>query len=252
MGVNFSSESGVWTGSGFRIITPRQFNTADAALEIASDVASRFDLSEAHLLRVPSVCPEVGTSWEYCAMVKDADGIPYRVCLGLNGSPEALERLNANGSRTLFSLDLRETLGKYIPRSPMAPGSIRELEPSEVQAKIDNGETFVVNVETTWCSDCQIQNPNLGGFARTLDEAGISFFKFTVSREISPESARTPIYLSDEHERLMLELGGKGFPRTVLVLKGVIQKDSVVEQTHPLQLASFAKRVILRVGENFD
>ncbi|MCI5064118.1 hypothetical protein MRY87_00180 [bacterium] len=114
----FVASRGIWMGSLTELAVPRQFDGADAAVEIASSVAAEHGHELAKCLRVPAGASEMGTDWEYLAMVRGSDENVYRVCIGLGGQPEALELVQEDGSRKLFSLDLQEVLGEYSPELP--------------------------------------------------------------------------------------------------------------------------------------
>lgn len=82
-----------------------------------------------------------------------------------------------------------------------------------VQKRINGQESFVLNIVASWCPDCtEEQAPNLAGFAEQIKPLELVNLKVQEQKRV---------YLSEEHERFTKQLGGHGFPRTVLFLRGV-------------------------------
>lgn len=86
--------------------------------------------------------------------------------------------------------------------------------PEELQARIDNKETFVLNLVSSWCPDCTgRQQPHFPPFVEKIEKAGIVVYQCVVQEE-------RLLFLSDAHEALTDALGGHGYPRTTLILNG--------------------------------
>lgn len=109
--------------------------------------------------------------------------------------------------------------------------------PEELQARINNGETFVLNLVSSWCPDCtERQQPNFPPFIEKIEKAGIVVYQCMVQEE-------RLVFLSKSHEVLTNELGGHGYPRTTLILKGEVVL-SKVEVMDPLALAMLADEFV--------
>ena len=118
---------------------------------------------------------------------------------------------------------------------------IKDIAPSEVRVHIEQGETFVVNVVTSWCPDCtERQRPHLAVLIEKVEGAGIPVYQCTVQEE-------KLVFMSSDHETLTNDFGGHGYPRTVLVIKGRVEQDSRVEVMDPLSLDMLATEYIERV-----
>jgi len=119
----------------------------------------------------------------------------------------------------------------------MGDEDLQLLQPEEVRQKMAAGDTFVLNVVTDWCPDCSIrQHPNLPGFVSRLAGAGLQLFQLTVQHQ-------RLIFLSDDHEEMVENFGGHGYPRTILIVEGK-EVVSVVEVMTEQDLAALAGRFI--------
>lgn len=107
----------------------------------------------------------------------------------------------------------------------------------EVQASIENGETCVVNLTAAWCSDCTDQAKNLAVFAATLASKKVPCYTLDVQVE-------KRIYLSEQHESFTESVGGHGFPRTLLVIKGHVVDAENVEVISEEQLGKLATQFL--------
>lgn len=127
---------------------------------------------------------------------------------------------------------------------PQTSPEITTIDPHEVRRRMENGETFVVNVVAAWCPDCiDRQLPCLPNFITRLQEHDIPFCQVIVQRE-------RLVFLSGEHERLTELFGGQGYPRTVLIINGVAEEHAPVEIMTPLALDILASSIIKRVKNN--
>ncbi len=119
----------------------------------------------------------------------------------------------------------------------MGFGDVQSLQPEEVKQKMAAGDTFVLNVVTDWCPDCSIrQHPNLPGFVSRLAGAGLQVFQLTVQQQ-------RLVFLSDDHEKMVEDFGGHGYPRTILIVQGK-EVESAVEVMTEHDLAALADRFI--------
>jgi hypothetical protein len=105
---------------------------------------------------------------------------------------------------------------------------------AELKNSITALETCVINLTAKWCSDCTDQAKNLISFSDVLEKKKIDCYTLVVQTEKN-------IYLSDEHQRFTELLGGHGFPRTVLVIKGKIVDANNVEIISSKQLNELSK-----------
>lgn len=101
--------------------------------------------------------------------------------------------------------------------------------------------TFVLNITANWCPDCtERQVHHLPQFSELLKEHEVTLYGLMV-QEVKGE------FLSDEHQRLVEELGGHGYPRTVLFVDGkAVDSDNVevITEDGLQQLANrFAKLI---------
>ncbi len=114
---------------------------------------------------------------------------------------------------------------------------VQLLQPEEVQQKMAAGDTFVLNVVTDWCPDCSMrQHPNLPGFVSRLAGAGLLVFQLTVQQQ-------RLVFLSDDHEKMVEDFGGHGYPRTILIVQGK-EVESAVEVMTSQDLTALADRFI--------
>ncbi len=89
-----------------------------------------------------------------------------------------------------------------------------DIMPEEIVHKRELGESFVVNIVTSWCPDCTVRQAQfIEGFASRLQAHGLHAFQCVVQHE------RT-VFVTDEHKKLTENCGGHGYPRTVLFFKG--------------------------------
>lgn len=92
---------------------------------------------------------------------------------------------------------------------------------AQVKNSITALETCVINLTAEWCSDCTDQAKNLTSLSDVLEQKQIDCYTLVVQKEKN-------IYLSAEHQGFTELLGGHGFPRTVLVIKGkIVDADNV-------------------------
>lgn len=118
---------------------------------------------------------------------------------------------------------------------------IQQLNPAELRERMEQKETFVVNIVTGWCPDCsERQEPNFPEFVQKMEEAGVLVYQCNVQDE-------RLMFISPEHETLTNEFGGHGYPRTVLVQGGMVL-DSKVEVMDAPALSMLATEYIQRLA----
>lgn len=121
---------------------------------------------------------------------------------------------------------------------------MKEINLNELASKLASLETFVINIITDWCPDCtQRQRPHLPGFSKMLETSGIPFYQLKVQTE-------RKVFLSEEHREMTEKFGGHGYPRTALVIRGIIPETSDIEVVTSEELEALARSFIRRVEEN--
>ena len=116
---------------------------------------------------------------------------------------------------------------------------IQEQSPAEVQQRMEQNETFVLNVVAAWCPDCtERQEPNFPEFVRKMEGAGVPVYQCRVQTE-------KLVFISEEHEALTNDFGGHGYPRTVLIQEGKMT-DSRVEVMDALALSMLAAEYVTK------
>jgi thiol:disulfide interchange protein len=99
--------------------------------------------------------------------------------------------------------------------------SIIHISPVEFEQKIQQKKSFVLNIVAAWCSDCTEQQPNIPAFEKAMNESQLDVFQLTAQHEKG-------LFVDNQHQRLIENLGGHGYPRTILILNGdVISSDNV-------------------------
>lgn len=93
---------------------------------------------------------------------------------------------------------------------------------NQVKTSIDNKQTFVLNIVAGWCPDCtERQAVHLTGFVEDCAKSNLDVLQLLVQEE-------RLVFLSPEHEKFVVSLGGHGYPRTVLFKEGAaVDADNV-------------------------
>lgn len=113
---------------------------------------------------------------------------------------------------------------------------LTEEEITSVIARINNKESFILNITAAWCPDCtEKQLPHLLGFSKLV---GVHFLDVVCLQAQFEKN----VYVSAKYESFVLELGGHGFPRTVLYREGKAIDTDNVEVFTASGLANLAKR----------
>jgi len=109
--------------------------------------------------------------------------------------------------------------------------SVINISPVEFEQKIQQKKSFVLNIVADWCSDCTDQKINIPVFEKEIAESHLNVFELSAQYEKG-------LFRDIEHQHLIENLGGHGYPRTVLIVKGkVISSDNVeVISEHALML----------------
>jgi thiol-disulfide isomerase/thioredoxin len=96
------------------------------------------------------------------------------------------------------------------------------ISPFEFEQKIQQKKSFVLNVVANWCSDCTAQNDNIAAFSNLLAEDKLPVFQLVAQQEKG-------VFVDIDHLMLIESLGGHGYPRTVLIVKGNVISTNNVE-----------------------
>ncbi|REG82125.1 TlpA family protein disulfide reductase [Marinomonas pollencensis] len=118
---------------------------------------------------------------------------------------------------------------------------VNTVDPADVYQRMALGETFVVNVVTAWCPDCtERQKPHLAAFVKEMASHEVAVLQVRVQLEKG-------CFISPEDEKLTLQFGGPGYPRTVLVKAGRVVDQDNVEVITPEGLATLAAKFIAQL-----
>ncbi len=100
--------------------------------------------------------------------------------------------------------------------------NVSNITIEQLQQLLKDERSFVLNIVANWCPDCTVrQVENLPLFARLLQENGLDLYNLVVQEHKGQ-------FLSDAHQQLVTDLGGHGYPRTVLFEEGqAIDSDNV-------------------------
>ena len=113
---------------------------------------------------------------------------------------------------------------------------LTKLNLTEVETKIRDKQSFVLNIVASWCPDCtEGQKPNLPQFAVRMADIGLDVIDLLVQTE-------KRVFLSSEHEQFVAGLGGHGFPRTVLFKSGISVDSDNVEIISSEQLQELTEK----------
>lgn len=113
-----------------------------------------------------------------------------------------------------------------------------KLNLAQVKAKIDNKDTFVLNIVAQWCPDCtERQAVHMDKFVDTCDKVNLDVIELLVQEE-------RLVFLSRDHETFVESLGGHGYPRTVLFKGGVAADSDNVEIITESSLADLSEKFI--------
>jgi len=110
---------------------------------------------------------------------------------------------------------------------------IHAINASDFNEKIQQKQSFILNVIATWCSDCTEQALSLQTFTNTMKESGLEVFTLIAQKE-------KRVFIDCNHEKLIIDLGGHGFPRTILIKEGEIISADNVEVITEQALATLA------------
>jgi thiol-disulfide isomerase/thioredoxin len=112
---------------------------------------------------------------------------------------------------------------------------IKNIDPTKANQLLNSNESFIINIVASWCSDCTAQAENFPLFAEQFASKGIAVYQVNVQDEKNQ-------YISAEHEALTLKLGGRGYPRTVLIANSKIVDADNIEIISHEQLLMLANK----------
>ncbi|BDX07246.1 TlpA family protein disulfide reductase [Planctobacterium marinum] len=119
--------------------------------------------------------------------------------------------------------------------------SLQDISIEEIDNKVAKKESFVLNLVASWCPDCtEKQAPNLPAFEQNLMGSELSLYNIVVQHNKGE-------FLSAVHQGLVEQLGGHGYPRTVLFVSGQAIDTDNVEITSIEQLAALADKFKARI-----
>tara|TARA_R110001583_G_scaffold41314_3_gene131542 strand:- start:538 stop:918 length:381 start_codon:yes stop_codon:yes gene_type:complete len=112
------------------------------------------------------------------------------------------------------------------------------VEPADINRRMADGDTFVVNLVAAWCPDCTVrQKPYIDGFAQKMKAHDIDVLQVNVQLLRGD-------FISDEHHQLTDQFGGHGYPRTVLIHNGTAVDKNNVEIIAEDTLSELARKFI--------
>lgn len=113
----------------------------------------------------------------------------------------------------------------------------------KAQQLFSSSNAFILNIVAAWCSDCTAQAENLPAFTLLFVDRGVPVYQLNV-QDIKNQ------YLSAEHEALTVKLGGRGYPRTMLMLNNKTVDADNVEIISGEQLAALADKFTLLLNNS--
>ncbi|PKH02968.1 periplasmic thioredoxin of cytochrome c-type biogenesis [Psychromonas sp. MB-3u-54] len=119
------------------------------------------------------------------------------------------------------------------------------IDITKAEQLFSGNEVFVLNIVASWCSDCTAQAENLSLFSQLLSAQGVPVYQLNV-QDIKNQ------YLSARHEALTVKLGGRGYPRTVLMSGNKIVDAENVEIISREQLAALADKFTLLLNKSAE
>lgn len=122
--------------------------------------------------------------------------------------------------------------------------ALQVVEPVDVTRRMAAGDTFVVNIVTSWCPDCSVrQKQHIDGFAQNMKSHDVDVLQVNV-QQLKGD------FLSAEHEQLTDQFGGRGYPRTVLIRHGVAVDQDNVEVVAEDTLSELANKFVQIIAES--
>ncbi|MFH1750974.1 MAG: thioredoxin family protein [Candidatus Micrarchaeota archaeon] len=107
--------------------------------------------------------------------------------------------------------------------------AVQEISsPEELRKMIAAGKPLVVKFAADWCGDCKELHPHFESHAETLERAGVTVARISLSkeREITPGGKKT-VYPSPAHSTLREEFAKHGFPTVVFFKEGRVFASSL-------------------------
>ena len=111
---------------------------------------------------------------------------------------------------------------------------IKMIKPDTFYEKIEQQDSFVLNIVASWCSDCTDQQNNISSLVDTLD-VKLPVLQLTVQNEKG-------VFIDQQHQDLVDEMGGHGYPRTILVIAGKVLSTDNVEVIKQQDLINLANK----------
>ncbi|MEG3753620.1 thioredoxin domain-containing protein [Psychromonas arctica] len=111
---------------------------------------------------------------------------------------------------------------------------IKMIKPDTFYEKIEQQDSFVLNIVASWCSDCTDQQNNISSLVDTLD-VKLPVLQLTAQNERG-------VFIDQQHQDLVDEMGGHGYPRTILVIAGKVLSTDNVEVIKQQDLINLANK----------
>jgi len=111
---------------------------------------------------------------------------------------------------------------------------IKMIKPDTFYEKIEQQDSFVLNIVASWCSDCTDQQNNISSLVDTLD-VKLPVVQLTAQNEKG-------VFIDQQHQDLVDEMGGHGYPRTILVIAGKVLSTDNVEVIKQQDLINLANK----------
>ncbi|MBU1196874.1 thioredoxin fold domain-containing protein [Candidatus Micrarchaeota archaeon] len=100
---------------------------------------------------------------------------------------------------------------------------ITEIQtPKRLREMIASGKPLVVKFTAGWCPDCRELRPHFEGHANTLERAGATVARITLSNERKEVEGgvKKTVFLTPAHSKLRDEFAKHGFPTVVFFNEG--------------------------------
>ncbi len=94
--------------------------------------------------------------------------------------------------------------------------------PEELRKMIAAGRPLVVKFAADWCGDCRVLAPHFEKHAQTLEKAGVTVARISLSkeREILDDGKKKTVFPTPEHSAMREEFAKHGFPTVVFFNEG--------------------------------
>jgi hypothetical protein len=112
---------------------------------------------------------------------------------------------------------------------------IKNINVEQAKQLLNSNDTFIINILAAWCTDCTEQAKNTPSFTQYFTNPNIPFYQLNVQETKN-------VFISAEHQQVTDLLGGRGYPRTVLIKEGIICDADNVEIISSESLRQLAEK----------